>query len=117
MQNAGLFPFEYDLMALQMSHASGTATTDEADALFEIVKKITETTHDSYQELWCQSQYNMTPDVKEQLENLYMQNYAARSVLFDLFHLGQQIRNPNSIYRTWSQLPTMNEIKPDHRNL
>jgi hypothetical protein len=116
INSANLFPFEYALMALEMKYEAGTATIAEADELSELVEQIFRTTYQTYYELFQVFILNQQPEIKEQLENLYLENEAVRTVIFDLHHLSGKIRNPNGISRVMSQLPLRYNIDPEHRN-
>jgi len=114
--SANLFPFEYALMALEMKYEAGTATIAEADELSELVEQIFRTTYRNYSELFKVFIFNQQPEIKEQLENLYLENDAVRTVIFNLHYLSGKIRNPNGLNRVMSQLPLRYNIDPEHRN-
>ena len=117
MACAGHSSIEYALCALRMKHAERKATPADATALYEHADKQCKTTHDTYHELLVRYRVNMTLELRDQLESLYTENLAARTVIFKLHQLEQEIADPECLPGTCALFPSNNEIVPTHRNM
>lgn len=91
--------------AVNLLHKNTTILTCEmvSDAYNEIIKTA-KRTHDEFYKLLHDST-DMTSEVHDKLTALKKENYEAREIMSDLYHIEQMIMNPGGLYSTLSQCP------------